>query len=326
MAERQPGARGAGDSQSSKPPLVVRRVKKSGHDGHHGGAWKIAYADFVTAMMAFFLLMWLLGSTSQYDRDGIEKYFNTPLSSMLGGKPNSANPSPSVIEGGGHDLSNRVPAIGGANAQPSAARAVPVSVSARPSLNATATANAQANDRARLAQLKARLATLIEQKPALSAFKDQIRVTITDEGLRIELVDSLKRPMFATGSAKLEDYAYAILVEIGSALNDVDSGVSIAGHTDSVPYSGGLAGYSNWELSSERANAARRALVAGHLHEDRLLQVRGLADVLPLDKGTADSPLNRRISILVMNKAAERAFFEDASRYAAAGPKAGSAL
>lgn len=324
MAERNPGARGTGDSQSSKPPLVVRRVKKGSHDGHHGGAWKIAYADFVTAMMAFFLLMWLLGSTSQYDRDGIEKYFNTPLSSMLGGKPNSANPSPSVIEGGGHDLSNRLPAIGGANAQPSAARAVPVSTT--PSRNARASPGAQADDKARLAQLKARLSTLIEQKPALSAFKDQIRVTITDEGLRIELVDSLKRPMFATGSAKLQDYAYAILVEIGSALNDVDSGVSIAGHTDSVPYSGGLAGYSNWELSSERANAARRALVAGHLREDRLLQVRGLADVLPLDKGAADSPLNRRISILVMNKAAERAFFEDASRYAVAGTKAGSAL
>ncbi|WP_043287954.1 flagellar motor protein MotB [Paraburkholderia oxyphila] len=320
MAERQPGARGAGDSESSKPTLVVRRVKKGGHDGHHGGAWKIAYADFVTAMMAFFLLMWLLGSTSQYDRDGIEKYFNTPLSTMLGGKPNSANPSPSVIPGGGHDLSNQVPAIGGANAQPSAARAVPVAV--KPSLNA----EASANDKARLAQLKARLATLIEQKPALSAFKDQIRVTITDEGLRIELVDSLKRPMFATGSAKLQDYAYAILVEIGSALNDVDSGVSIAGHTDSVPYSGGLAGYSNWELSSERANAARRALVAGHLREDRLLQVRGLADVLPLDTGATDSPLNRRISILVMNKAAERAFFEDASRSAVGGPKAGPAL
>ncbi|WP_321843598.1 flagellar motor protein MotB [Paraburkholderia bannensis] len=301
MAERP---RGAQDSQSSKPPVIVRRVKKGGHEGHHGGAWKIAYADFVTAMMAFFLLMWLLGSTSQYDRDGIEKYFNTPLSSMLGGKPNSANPSPSIINGGGHDLANKLPAVGGANAQPAATRAVSL-------------ASGETADQTRLAQLKARLSALIEQKPALSAFKDQIRVTITDEGLRIEVVDSLKRPMFATGSAKLEDYAYAILTEIGSALNDVDSGVSIAGHTDSVPYSGGLAGYSNWELSSERANAARRALVAGHLREDRLLQVRGLADVLPLDKGEVDSALNRRISILVMNKAAERAFFQNAGHLTA---------
>ncbi|WP_322044525.1 flagellar motor protein MotB [Paraburkholderia sp. J67] len=312
MAERPRDAQG---SQSSTAPIIVRRVKKAGHDGHHGGAWKIAYADFVTAMMAFFLLMWLLGSTSQYDRDGIEKYFNTPLSSMLGGKPNSANPSPSLINGGGHDLSNKLAAVGGANAQPSATRAVPVSVAPNESA-----------DKARLAQLKARLSALIEQKPALSAFKDQIRVTITDEGLRIELVDSLKRPMFATGSAKLEDYAWAILVEIGSALNDVDSGISIAGHTDSVPYSGGVAGYSNWELSSERANAARRALVAGHLREDRLLQVRGLADVLPLDQGEADNPQNRRISILVMNTAAERAFFQSAGRLAGVGATSGITL
>ncbi|PVX84981.1 flagellar motor protein MotB [Paraburkholderia unamae] len=309
MAERIPGGRAARDSESSKTTLVVRRVKKGAHDAHHGGAWKIAYADFVTAMMAFFLLMWLLGSTSQYDRDGIEKYFNTPLSSMLGGQPDSANPSPSVVQGGGHDLSSKTPAVGGSNARPTLSHAVPV----------------EAADKTRLSQLKERLSTLIEQKPQLRAYKDQIRLSITDEGLRIELVDSLKRPMFATGSAKLEDYAYEILVQIGSALNDVDRGVSIAGHTDSVPYSGGLAGYSNWELSSERANAARRALVAGHLREDKLLQVRGLADVLPLDRDSTDSPLNRRISILVMNKATERAFFEQAKRYDVASPQKGTA-
>jgi chemotaxis protein MotB len=305
MAERIPGGRAArGETESNKPTLVVRRVKKAGHDAHHGGAWKIAYADFVTAMMAFFLLMWLLGSTSQYDRDGIEQYFNTPLSAMLGSQPAAANPNPSVVQGGGHDISSKTPAVGGSNAQPTLAHAVPV----------------EASDKSRLSQLKQKLTALIEQKPELRAYKDQIRLSITDEGLRIELVDSLKRPMFATGSAKLEDYAYAILVQIGSALNDVDNGVSIAGHTDSVPYSGGLAGYSNWELSSERANAARRALVAGNLREDKLLQVRGLADVLPLDHDTADSPLNRRISILVMNKAAERAFFEQAKRYDVANP------
>ncbi|WP_310630972.1 flagellar motor protein MotB, partial [Paraburkholderia sp.] len=147
MSQRQ---RAAQESQNSKPAPVIRRVKKGGgHDAHHGGAWKIAYADFVTAMMAFFLLMWLLGSTSQYDRDGIEKYFNTPLSSMLGGKPNSANPSPSVINGGGHDLSNKLPAVGGANAQPSQARAIPVAV-----------APADAADKARLQQLKAKLTSL----------------------------------------------------------------------------------------------------------------------------------------------------------------------
>ena len=119
--------------------------------------------------------------------------------------------------------------------------------------------------------------------------------------------------MFASGSAQPENYATAILTQIGSALDDVDNRVSIAGHTDSTPYPDGSTGYSNWELSSDRANAARRALVAGGLREDKLLQVRA-ADALPLDKNVADEPINRRISILVMNNAAEQAFFRDGGR------------
>jgi chemotaxis protein MotB len=169
-------------------------------------------------------------------------------------------------------------------------------------------------DAQRLAQLKAKIGALIEQTPSLRAYREQIRLSITDEGLRIEIVDSLKRPMFASGSSKLEDYALTILQQIGASLNDVDNRVSIAGHTDAVPYSGGTAGYSNWELSSDRANAARRALVAGGLREDKLLQVRGLADVLPLDRNVADEPTNRRISILVLNNAAVQAFFRDGGR------------
>jgi chemotaxis protein MotB len=277
--------------------IVIRRTKKAGHDAHHGGAWKIAYADFVTAMMAFFLLMWLLGSTSKFDREGIQDYFNTPLSSMLGGKSGAGSAAASVVQGGGHDLSSTRAGSGGTPMRQVAAPAV---------------ISAEAAEMNRLSQLKQRLSALIEQKPELKAFKEQIRMSITNEGLRIEVVDSLKRPMFATGSAKLEDYASAILLQIAGTLNEVDNRLSIAGHTDTAPYSEGPAGYSNWELSSERANAARRALVAGHLDEKRLLQVRGLADVLPLERGDADAPINRRISILVMNKAAERAFFSEA--------------
>lgn len=287
-------------------PTVVRRTKKAGHDAHHGGAWKIAYADFVTAMMAFFLLMWLLGSTSKYERQGIEDYFNTPLSTLLGANSDGAGTArSSVTNGGGHDLSDTRDGNGNAPQKQAVSHA------------AAAPGDAQktsATDTARLQQLKEQLTALIEQKPQLKAFKDQIRISVTDEGLRIEVVDSLNRPMFPTGSAKLEDYAYEILLQIGGALNDVDNRVSVAGHTDSIPYSGGLAGYSNWELSSERANAARRALVAGHLREDKLLQVRGLADVLPLDRAKQDSPVNRRISILVMNKATEHAFFAENAR------------
>lgn len=283
--------------------VVVRRSKKGGaHEGHHGGAWKIAYADFVTAMMAFFLLMWLLGSTSQYDKQGIEDYFNTPLSSLLGGKQGAGSARPSVVEGGGRDVSDTRPGVGHKSQPQRAPSAVAHAITP------------DAADTRRLQQLKAKISALIELNPTVSAYKDQIRIAITNEGLRIEIVDSLKRPMFALGSAKLADYAAAILLQIGATLNDVDNRVSIAGHTDAVPYSGGMAGYSNWELSSDRANAARRALVAGGLREDKLLQVRGLADVLPLDKDVADEPVNRRISILVLNNAAVQAFFSDGGR------------
>ncbi|WP_186260000.1 flagellar motor protein MotB [Burkholderia gladioli] len=286
--------------KASGGTTVVRRVRKNAHEGHHGGAWKIAYADFVTAMMAFFLLMWLLGSTSKYDRKGIEDYFNTPLSTLLGTHADSNGTArSSVLQAGGQDLSDRRDGNGHAASAPAA-----------PAVDA--------EDAARLSRLRQQLSTLVEENPQLRAFKDQIRLSTTREGLRIEIVDSRSRPMFATGSARLEDYASDILFRIGTLLNQVDNRVSIAGHTDAVPYSGGIAGYSNWELSSDRANAARRALVAGHLREDKLLQIRGLADVLPLDQGAADAEVNRRISILVLNKQAERAFFADA----AAGPPA----
>ncbi|RZF24194.1 motility protein MotB [Paraburkholderia sp. UYCP14C] len=288
--------------EAAPPPVIVRRSRKGDeHGAHHGGAWKIAYADFVTAMMAFFLLMWLLGSTSKYDKQGIEDYFNTPLSSLLGGNEGTAAARPSVVQGGGRDVSDTRPGVGTkSQTEPTPPRAATPAVTPA--------------DAERLQQLKAKLSALIEQSPVLKTFKDQIRISITNEGLRIEIVDSQNRPMFASGSSKLQPYAVTILTQIGAALNDVDNRVSIAGHTDAVPYTAGPEGYSNWELSSERANAARRALVAGGMHGEKLLQVRGLADVLPLNSHVADEPTNRRISILVLNKAAEQAFFHDGGR------------
>jgi chemotaxis protein MotB len=299
MAERE---RQGAQRTEKAATVVVRRAKQhDDHGGHHGGAWKIAYADFVTAMMAFFLLMWLLGSTSKYEKQGIEDYFNTPLSSMLGGKDGNGSARSSVINGGGRQLSDSRPGEGASSPlQAAATRPVPA-VSA-------------ASDTPRLEQIKSKLTALINTNATLREFKDQIRVSIVNEGLRIEIVDTLKRPMFASGSYRLEDYASVILTQIGASLNDVDNRISIAGHTDAIPYSQGPAGYSNWELSAERANAARRALVAGGMRADKVLQVRGLADVLPLDRDAVDAPTNRRISILVLNKAAEDAFFRDSNR------------
>ncbi|MFM0043835.1 flagellar motor protein MotB [Paraburkholderia sediminicola] len=299
MSERKSSASQQGEIPAA---VIVRRSKKGDdHGAHHGGAWKIAYADFVTAMMAFFLLMWLLGSTSKYDKQGIEDYFNTPLSSLLGGNEGTAAARPSVVQGGGRDISDSRPGVG------KKSQTEPTPPAAAPSAIAP-------SDAARLQQLKEKLTALIEQSPALKAFKDQIRISITNEGLRIEIVDSQNRPMFSSGSPKLQPYAVTILTQIGAALNDVENRISIAGHTDAVPYTAGPEGYSNWELSSERANAARRALVAGGMHGEKLLQVRGLADVLPLNSNVADEPTNRRISILVLNKAAELAFFRDGGR------------
>ncbi|WP_206950680.1 flagellar motor protein MotB [Trinickia acidisoli] len=297
------GDRLSRDAADKRPmSIVVRRNKRGGdHDGHHGGAWKIAYADFVTAMMAFFLLMWLLGSTSKYDKAGIEKYFDTPLSALFSGKEQSDATPSNVVQGGGHDISDTRPGVGSMT-QPDP----PVSQSVTPKL--------AADELQRLQQLKAKLTALIAHTPALNAYKDQIRISITSEGLRIEIVDTQKRPMFASGSAQMQPYAVTILTQIGSALNGVENHMSIAGHTDDVPYQGSEDGYTNWELSSDRANAARRALVAGGMQLDKLLQVRGLADVLPLQGNDPNAPTNRRISILIMNHAAEMAFFRDGGR------------
>lgn len=295
------GDRLSRDAAEKRPmSVVVRRKKGEEHGGHHGGAWKIAYADFVTAMMAFFLLMWLLGSTSKYDKQGIADYFNTPLSAMLEGKESADAVRPSIVQGGGQNLIDTRPGVGAqTQTEPASARVAP---------------SLEQADLQRLQQLKAKLTALIEHTPALNAYRDQIRISITAEGLRIEIVDSQKRPMFALGSVRLETYAVNILQQIGATLNDVDNHISIAGHTDDVRYAGGPIGYTNWELSAERANAARRALVAGGLHDEKVLQVRGLADVLPLAGNGAAEPTNRRISILVMNKAAEQAFFRDGGR------------
>jgi chemotaxis protein MotB len=311
MAERE--RQGAQNSEKVSTVVVRRAKRRDDHDVHHGGAWKIAYADFVTAMMAFFLLMWLLGSTSKFEKQGIEDYFNTPLSSMLGGKDGNGAARSRVIQGGGRDLSDSRPGESSqSQIQPAATKPVP--------------ASSVTSDATRLEQIKSKLTALINTNVTLSEFKDQIRVSIVNEGLRIEIVDTLKRPMFASGSYRLEDYASAILTQVGAALNDVDNRISIAGHTDATAYSQGPAGYSNWELSADRANAARRALVAGGMRADKVLQVRGLADVLPLDHDVADAPTNRRISILVLNNAAEDAFFRDSNRSELSGGVPASGL
>ncbi|RFB68803.1 MULTISPECIES: flagellar motor protein MotB [unclassified Herbaspirillum] len=273
-------------------PIIVKRIKKGG-GGHHGGAWKIAYADFVTAMMAFFLLMWLLGSTAKGDLNGIAEYFKTPLKVAMAGGSGSGDAN-TVLPGGGKDLTR----------QEGQLRKGENDVTSKRSVRA-AQAELEKAERARLDELKKRIETAIDSSPTLKQFKNQLLIDITSEGLRIQIVDEKNRPMFALASAQLQPYTREILREIGKTLNDVPNKISLSGHTDATPYSSGEKGYSNWELSADRANASRRELISGGMDESKVLRVVGLSSAVLLDKEDPFNPINRRISIIVMNKKAE---------------------
>jgi chemotaxis protein MotB len=278
-------------SEKAKSTIVIKRIKKAGH-GAHGAAWKIAYADFVTAMMAFFLLMWLLGSTTKGDLKGISEYFQSPLQVAMSGGSGSGDAT-SIIPGGGEDLTRVV-----------GQRKRGEQENRRKSSDRQQ-AQRRVEELARMLELKARIDGAILANATLSEFRNQIRVEITPDGLRIQIVDDFKRPMFDLGGATVKSYMRDILREIGKVLNQVDNRIALTGHTDSAPYSGGQRSYSNWELSADRANASRRELIAGGMLPQKIARVVGLADSSLLDKDDPRNPLNRRISIIVLNKIAE---------------------
>ena len=293
----------AAKGKGEKQPIIIKKVKKGGHGGHHGGAWKIAYADFVTAMMAFFLLMWLLGSTTKGDLQGISDYFQTPLKvAMAGGS--GAGDSNSIIKGGGNDLT-RVTGQVRNGSEPE-----------KRSMMKAAKAEIERSERVQLEKLKAKVEAMLAGKPKLETFKSQIRLDLTNEGLRIQIVDAQNRPMFDLGSSRLKDYARELLQEIGRVLSEGENKLALTGHTDAQPYAGGEKGYSNWELSAERANASRRELMAAGVDENKIVRVVGLASSLQLVKDNPNDPTNRRISIVVLNRKAERALSQDGSTLA----------
>ena len=280
-------------------PIIVKKVKKGGH-GHHGGAWKIAYADFVTAMMAFFLLMWLLGSTAKGDLNGISEVFNTPLKvAMMGGS--GAGDSSSIIKGGGQDLTRSNGNVKRGDVRPD---------------KSTKNPHSMANDNKRLEgerlkALKQKVELKLDNSPKLSELKDQIRIDLIPEGLRIQIVDDQQRPMFDTASAVVQDYMRDLLQSIGDVLNEVKNPVSLSGHTDARPFSTRQRSYSNWELSAERANASRRELIAGGLDESKVIRVVGMASALPLDRADPRAAINRRIAIVVLTEEATQAILQN---------------
>jgi chemotaxis protein MotB len=289
----------AGDAKKLQP-IIIKKVKKGGH-GAHGGAWKIAYADFVTAMMAFFLLMWLLGSTTEGDKKGIADYFGAPLKVAMSGGSGSGDSS-HVIRGGGEDLTR-------SNGQ---VRRGEVEAPKR-SFNLQALKAEQARAEAtRLQELRNTLEEKIGASDKLKALSSQIRLDMTRDGLRIQIVDDQNRPMFDSGSAVVKPYMRDLLQAIGEILTEVPNLLTLEGHTDATPFPGGERGYSNWELSADRANASRRELMVGGLEENRVLRVQGLAFSQPFERDQPTSPSNRRISIIVMNREAEDRVFKTA--------------
>lgn len=293
-------------------PIVVKKINKGGH-GHHGGAWKIAYADFVTAMMAFFLLMWLLGSTSKAQKEGISEYFQTPLIEAMTQGP-SVGKSSSVIDGGGRDVTKKEGQVKPVDGDPGRQKTVVVSNGKgmkKTSDVLIAKEAAKKAEKKRLVKLKNRMTAEIKTNPTLQKFKEQLKVDLTSEGLRIQIVDEKNRALFKSGKDTLRPYGKVILREIGAMLNDVPNKISLSGHTDAAGYSSGDRGYSNWELSSDRANASRRELVKGGMNEDTLLKVVGLSSSSLLDKENPFNPINRRISLILLNKEAEEKALRD---------------
>ncbi len=282
-------------------PIVIKRIKKGGA-GHHGGAWKIAYADFVTAMMAFFLLMWLLGSTASGDLKGIADYFQNPLKVSLSGGSGTGDAT-SILKGGGEDITRTSGQVrkGAAEAQK---KPTPAPRDAR---TEDLRREFERRERMSLNDLKGNLERLIERNVTLRQFKNQLLMDVTTEGLRIQIIDEKNRPMFDSSSAELNPYSKVILREIGKALNAVPNKVSISGHTDAAQFSGGEKGFSNWELSANRANASRREMISGGMDENKVLRVVGLSSTVLFDKNDPLSASNRRINIVVLNKRTEEA-------------------
>ena len=271
---------GGGDRR----PIIVKR-KRVQSAGHHGGSWKIAYADFMTALMALFLVLWILSTVNDHELESIAEYFRTPLAvALTGGDKTTA--STSAIPGGGKDPTKTEGEV----------RRVSPHEQTRPS-----------DEQRNLRFLRDRLERVIQNDPQLRELRSQLRMDFSPEGLRVQIVDSDKRPMFELGSDRLEPYMQKILQRIAPVLNEMPNPISISGHTDNLPYAGGEKGYSNWELSADRANASRRELVAAGLSPDKLLRVAGMGSRVTLPNTLPSDDVNRRISIVVLDNRAAKA-------------------
>ena len=305
----------AGDDK--KQPIVIKKIVAGGH-GHHGGAWKVAYADFVTAMMAFFLLLWLLGITDEAKRDGISDYFKNPA-----GIKGIGGASTSMIKlGGAKEMPRgdrtRNQDISQTTEQPERKKGeADLQVDGNRATESTEEQAKRKADKKTLDNLLQMLKKAIEKNASLRKFKEQLYLDITPDGLRIQIFDKKNRPMFDLGSAKLKPYTKKILYEIAKTIRTVPNRISISGHTDATRFHKGYViyendygeeiklPYTNWELSADRANAARRTLLKGGVKVAQIGRVIGFSSSVLYNKKNKTDPSNRRITIVVMNRESE---------------------
>lgn len=270
---------------SDEQSIIIKRVNKCPHAAH-GGAWKIAFADFMTAVTAFFLMLWVLGGTSDEEMKAMAEYFRNPAvieasPQVLVESKSQGRPTNTIIDAGGF-------------------QDMPTGKEG----DESGSGKAKEQEEAEMNQLKLMIEQKINADPVLNKLKDQLKLDVTPNGLQIQILDDRKRPMFESGVDIPRDYAARLIREVGEILAQTDRPISIAGHTDASRYASQE--YTNWELSADRANAARRLLLRGGVPEKRIAQVVGLADTVPFDKENPYNPRNRRISIIVLSQDAER--------------------
>ncbi|WP_374655698.1 flagellar motor protein MotB [Dongia sp.] len=290
-------------------PIIIKRIKKSG-GGHHGGAWKVAYADFVTAMMAFFLLLWLLGNTTEEQKKAIGEYFKPTLATSSSSTTVAVmDGQPQVMEttSGGAAAEVDVEEDGtgqtgdGTGETEEGEAPVAEAQGEKPIDAKEAEAALKAEESKKFEEVKKQIQQVIAQTPDLSGLQDNLKIDQTPEGLRIQLLDKEKESMFASGSADMAEKSRRLLGLVAQAVKDMPNKLAISGHTDATPFVG-AGGRTNWELSSDRANAARRVLVENGVDPGHVRNVVGRADNDPFVKENPNDPQNRRISIVLLSE------------------------
>ena len=302
----------AEDESGGEQPIIIKKIKKGG--GHHGGAWKVAYADFVTAMMAFFLLLWLLNVTTEEQKNAISNFFDpthpkvseaqSGAGGVMGGTSMSvdgamvstaesiAQPPPGSTQTNAMNAAKATNTGKGESLTPSQAQSSAVE-QAKEELR-------QAEEEA-LKEVQDAIEQAIQENPDLQNLAENLIVDMTPEGLRIQVVDAEGNSMFASGSARMYQKTEKLMTQVAEIIKGVPNEVSIRGHTDSIPYGAG-ADYTNWDLSTDRANSSRRVMEQGGLPAERINNVVGKADTEHLLPDEPQSARNRRISIVLLRE------------------------